>query len=345
VPKLADEDEFLARQQAGINGADTPQGGYTGEVTEMPETFNSWAQANAGRIEQTSTTPYFIRDNKGLIQNAAKPKETPLQAALRQNIAELEKKLGVKRGEPMSFEAANERRGNPNYGKGEQYSVNCQTCVVANELRRRGFDVQALGNTKGSTLEALSHHTEWAWLDDKGNIPESLNAGLQAVKRKRWDGMEYMAYEATCRNRKQLVREFEAGLTEDGRYHVKWTWDKERSGHIITAERIDGTVRYYDPQSGKVISDFVAYLDGMKVKRGIQYLRVDNLRVNPDVAKKVLSNPTTGMKSGKAATGGTSAKLREIPASECNIALPNGGRVSTPESRLAKCLALKKVDS
>lgn len=48
----------------------------------------------------------------------------------------------------MTFEEANELRGNIDYGEGREFSVNCQSCVVANELRRRGYDVTALPNLK-----------------------------------------------------------------------------------------------------------------------------------------------------------------------------------------------------
>lgn len=289
VPKLADEDEFIERQQALIDGKDVLEGGYSGEITEMPEAFNNWVQNNAERIENTKNVPYFILDNQKLIQQAMKPID-PQQEAMMKNYSAVEASLGVKRGTPMSFDEANEQRGNPNYGKGEEYSVNCQTCVVANELRRRGFNIQALGNTKGSALEALSHHTESVWLDDKGNIPQSKCVGVIVTRHVRKNGTVYVTQKPTCRNRKQLVRELESAITEDGRYHVKWTWNNEHSGHIITVEKKDGVLQYYDPQNGKVISDFVTYIDGIQLKRGLRYLRVDNLRVNPDVAKKILTS-------------------------------------------------------
>lgn len=308
VPKLADEDEFIARQQALIDGQDVPEGGYSGEVTYMPDAFNNWVQNNAERIENVKNVPYFIRDNQELVQDAKNPSD-PQAAALRQNDIDIEAALGVKRGKPMSFEEANEQKSNPNYALDESYRVNCQTCVMANELRRRGFDIEALANTKGSALEKLSYHTESAWFDAAGNTPTSNVSGLCKVKRKRWDGTEYEAWEKTCKNRKQMVAALESDITEDGRYHIKWTWARGNCGHIITVERIDGRLRYYDPQDGKVITDFVGYIDGIKTAGGIRWLRVDTLRANPDIAKKVLSKPKTGTKSGKAATGGVSGRV------------------------------------
>lgn len=89
MPKLADEDEFLARQQDEIDGADVPQGGYTGEVTEMPEAFNSWVQSNAERIEQAKangTVPYFIADNRKVVKDILEGKKRDADSS-NQNMA------------------------------------------------------------------------------------------------------------------------------------------------------------------------------------------------------------------------------------------------------------------
>ena len=204
------------------------------------------------------------------------------------NDVDIEKSFGIQKGVDMTFDEANELRGNPNFEpqyipdpKGiyirrsdgqrlsknpkykKKFTVNCQSCVVAHELRRRGFDVQAQGNTKGSTPEILSYHTELAWLDSNGNAPTSRVARSQS-----WDLKE------------ELAQFYD--LTKDvGRYHIKWSWDRSRSGHIITCERLsDGTLRIYDPQNGEFITDFEAYAKGFKRSRGIEVLRVDNLRFN-----------------------------------------------------------------
>lgn len=73
VPKLADEDEFIARQQALIDGENVPEGGYSGEITEYPDAFTTWVQNNAERIENASTVPYFVRDNAAAVKAALNP--------------------------------------------------------------------------------------------------------------------------------------------------------------------------------------------------------------------------------------------------------------------------------
>lgn len=74
---------------------------------------------------------------------------------------------GVKRGPEMIFENADSYNVNPNYGKARGYSINCQSCVVVFEARLKGYDVQVVANTKGSTCEALSYRTILARIEPK----------------------------------------------------------------------------------------------------------------------------------------------------------------------------------
>jgi hypothetical protein len=91
------------------------------------------------------------------------------------NIQDVENKLGIKKGNEMTFLEANEGRGNPNFSKGGGYAINCQSCVVANELRRRGFDVSARENPsiRGSVIYQLAQKPEKVWIDENGNMPNA----------------------------------------------------------------------------------------------------------------------------------------------------------------------------
>ena len=133
------------------------------------------------------------------------------------------------------------------------------------------MDVEALGNTKEreSTPYILSTHTELAWLDDKGNTPKS----------ERTYGLDY---HATMTNLNTLTEAV-------GRYHIKWQWLRG-GGHIITCERLtDGTLRIYDPQTGKVVTDFEAYAKPINLRDGIEVLRVDTLQINTDIITGVVT--------------------------------------------------------
>lgn len=190
------------------------------------------------------------------------------------NEDEMEKSLGMHKAAAMNHDDANELKGNPNFTLGGGYHINCQSCVVAYEMRRRGYDVEANQNTKrkGNIPYELSYTTEKAWLDDNGNVPKKQRAGGRYV-----DG-----YKIKNKTFKVMMSEFENMTSTPGRYHINFGWKNRRSGHIITMERFkDGTMRIYDPQCGMVITDFKAYAKRFSLVYGISILRVDNLRGNP----------------------------------------------------------------
>ena len=216
-----------------------------------------------------------------------------------ENDKEFEKVVGTEKGVDMTFEEANDLRGNPNYAEEwlecdqkeathrmkkadgtqvfvrknpsykKKFTINCQSCVVAHEMRRRGFDVEAIGKTKNSIPDILSRHTELAWLDKDGNTPTSTKVG--------W---AYTPGDADA-TAASMIANLETATKAVGRYHIKWTWNTMRSGHIITCERLkDGKLRIYDPQCGEIITDFATY--GKRFLHGsLKILRVDTLRINP----------------------------------------------------------------
>lgn len=205
------------------------------------------------------------------------------------NNLELSKLFGS-RGKAMAFKPANERRGNPNYSKSEAYKNNCQSCVLANELRRRGFDVEALPFGSQASLK-LARHTELAFLNKEGHAPTSTPIKYALKKVKLRDGTSYMRPGDYAQNHKQIAESVKWAIAEigDGRYHLKWASSSDRGcGHIITAEKIGPIIRFYDPQNGKVINNISAYMSKMDIYEGANLLKVDNLRINPEVAKSVI---------------------------------------------------------
>lgn len=235
-----------------------------------------------------------------------------------ENDKEIETALGIDKGVDMTFEESNDLRGNPNYAKQwlecdqkeathsrtrdgkkvyirknpaykKKYTINCQSCVVAHELRRRGFDVQAIGTTPNSIPAILSLHTELAWLDADGKTPTSTSVSWA------WQSDE----DAMA---KSMVANLETATKAVGRYHLKWIWatgSTRAGGHIITCERLkDGTLRIYDPQCGQIITDFATY--GKRFGHGtLKILRVDNLRFNPLYAGCLKGNKAKKKKKKK----------------------------------------------
>ena len=194
------------------------------------------------------------------------------------NQAKIEQKIGVKKGKEMPFEEANELRGNINYGKASEYSVNCQSCVVANELRRRGYNVTALPNLQktGNIPYELSMRTNWAWIDPKTMVmPKKQTAG----------GIYDITRSGALKSKsiKELTKELVELVKEPGRYHIDFAWKGKNSGHIITLEKLhNGKIIIYDPQTGKM-KNWKELSKEISLRYGVSVLRVDNLLVNTDI--------------------------------------------------------------
>ena len=194
------------------------------------------------------------------------------------NQAKIEQKIGVKKGKEMTFEETNELRGNINYGKASEYSVNCQSCVVANELRRRGYNVTALPNLQktGNIPYELSMRTNWAWIDPKTMVmPKKQTAG----------GINDITRSGALKSKsiKELTKELVELVKEPGRYHIDFAWKGKNSGHIITLEKLhNGKIIIYDPQTGKM-KNWKELSKEISLRYGVSVLRVDNLLVNTDI--------------------------------------------------------------
>lgn len=194
------------------------------------------------------------------------------------NQAKIEQKIGVKKGKEMTFEEANELRGNINYGKASEYSVNCQSCVVANELRRRGYNVTALPNLQktGNIPYELSMRTNWAWIAPKTMVmPKKQTAG----------GIYDITRSGALKSKsiKELTKELVELVKEPGRYHIDFAWKGKNSGHIITLEKLhNGKIIIYDPQTGKM-KNWKELSKEISLRYGVSVLRVDKLLVNTDI--------------------------------------------------------------
>ena len=203
--------------------------------------------------------------------------------------------LGIEKGTPMKFEEADNHRANESYNKGrieawkEQttfamrknddnpYHINCQSCVVAHELRMRGLDVEAQPNydRSGTKPTELSYDTNKIWID-----PETGKKPL----------CEWMTNQFTRNSAKaaaSAVKWYEEMTKTPGRYSLTYRWKVKqwKGGHIIVAERLaDGTLRVYDPQTGRIrtLEDICKTLNwGTYRTCGIQ--RVDKMAINLDM--------------------------------------------------------------
>lgn len=242
-------------------------------VGDVPDEFKAWCRLNAGRVERAKSLPYFIRDNRDYYDAAFKKKaiaplelaeerhrqRTPEQVqAIRDRwekrrifygnyspeqlarFKEIEANLGIRRGMPMSVGKADEQSANPNYGKGYQYSINCQTCAPAYMLRKAGFDVYAKGNTHGSLSDWISRgHSFDIWENANGSpaIPTRYNDWMAQRGYKQMTPQRYRAF-------------FEESCKESGTYVVTIKWKGGQGAHATIIERLDdGSLWYVEPQA------------------------------------------------------------------------------------------------
>ena len=218
---------------------------------------------------------------------------TPEQKA---NLKELEKALGIKKGRPMTHEQADSGMVNPLYdnpanrGKNryklsksgrlvknpewdDQYSVNCQTCAPVYQLRRWGFNIEALGNPKGRVWakDILNHDYTRVWMNPKGEY------GFGSRFRK------HHKTEAS------ILKGLDA--EPDGIYQVECTWKGAKSGHTWVYVKRNGKGFMYDPQDNSLYDGaaFKKHFGGrVSPKYGYSYFRTDDLRVNVDALKQMV---------------------------------------------------------
>lgn len=274
IPQRAQE--YVKENKDGLQSAYWYQDNFTVEGTPLRLTSPTPTQEPA-RV----TNPKRIKtdEEKDDIQQRWNDR-----AAINFNQKRIEQKLYIKRGKDMTFEEANALKGNIDYGKGTEYRVNCQSCVVANELRRRGYDVTAMPNLKlkGNLPYELSLRTEWVWIDPvTGKQPKKIVIGGRTISS---SGLKIVV-----KPQKVVLKELADATKEPGRYHINWGWKKENCGHIVTFERfVDGKCRWYDPQTGKINFFDKEMYNKMDIVNGIAILRVDNLLVNTDIINGVV---------------------------------------------------------
>ena len=78
---------------------------------------------------------------------------------------------------------------NPHYADGPEYQNNCQRCVVAAELRRRGYEVEANPAQLGGVDDVANHWHEmfegqtWtSFLRDRGAVDAEVGAMPQGAR-------------------------------------------------------------------------------------------------------------------------------------------------------------------
>ncbi len=149
----------------------------------------------------------------------------------------------------------NTRKANPAYSsKNPAYRQNCQRCVAAYEMRRRGYDVIAAPaevNENGLLSRRDPLYFKW----------DKVFSGAKFIRCQGKDG-----------GLADIIKKM--GLWGDGAVaEVKVQWNATEA-HVFIAERVNGVVRFVDPQNGDV--DCSSYFT-RAVNGATMISRIDNL--------------------------------------------------------------------
>lgn len=165
-----------------------------------------------------------------------------------ENVFAIEKNIGVKYTGEMTHEQADTGKVNPNYVANKKFYENCQSCVVVYELRRRGFKIEALDRVYGGLQDILAEDSRKAWLNPLTKNRVDFQNGRS---------YKFMIKPNFGINEKMV--DVDLATSGDGRYFVSVAWKKSFGGaHVITAERKNGALSFYDPQNNKIydLSEF-----------------------------------------------------------------------------------------
>lgn len=182
------------------------------------------------------------------------PQATP-QPATQDVVAQA---IGVQQGQPLTVEKA-AKGANPDFHIDVQNQVNCQRCVQAYELRRRGYDVEAMPKPK------RNNGVSWG-SECFGDYGQSRAKAIAAY---------------TLNQTEEQVKKELANAPEGARYSIYIRWRSARSAHVFIAEKTGGVVKFVDPQTGDM--DASGYFArGSKGKFG--FFRMDDKPLTTDAA-------------------------------------------------------------
>lgn len=177
-----------------------------------------------------------------------------------------------KKGEPISLADAT-KGANPHFSHDfSEYSMNCQRCVVAYELRRRGYSVEAAPTYKGDRLPYGAHANK----DGTSN-----GYWMGAFKGARSEYVGASRNSAVRQNIEHKMKSYGNG----SRAVVMVQWQKS-GGHVFNVENVNGKMHYVDAQTGKPVK-IGLYLAASRPMK-TQIVRTDNLRISDRAKNSVI---------------------------------------------------------
>lgn len=161
---------------------------------------------------------------------------------------------------------------NPNYLSGIEWRINCQRCVAAYEMRRRGYDVTAkphpmvngLPDSSDTLSDRLDPHG-WPSMFD-GAVLEKCASNSGKGTRKKAESLM-------------------SGYGDGSRAIIRIQWNgRHAGGHVFIAEQRNGRTVFIDPQSGD--ADCSRYFDHA-TKDGTYLVRIDDKRITDRIKDAV----------------------------------------------------------
>ena len=157
---------------------------------------------------------------------------------------------------------------NPNYNQGKEWQVNCQRCVYAYELQRRGYDVEA----QQRILNGTDPMNNGVWKNGFENQTWERGLGM------RTDHVE-----------RNVVSKMQ-GWGDGSRAIVYVAW-RSGNAHVFNIENEGGHVSIFDGQSGRKLSlsDYLLHAKPSST----MISRVDNLKPNVNVLRYAVKKKGT----------------------------------------------------
>jgi hypothetical protein len=207
----------------------------------------------------------LLRADGGLVSKYPGVENAPEEPKIEHDI--ITDTIGVAQGIPFDVEEAM-KGANPNFSmpnaKAEGYTRNCQRSVPTYELRRRGYNVEALPRVDSSYNQGFKD------VASVYNNPQIQKITMPGGTRSATISAE-------------LEKQVEA-WGENARAQVVVAW-KGGGGHTFVVENVNGKAVLIDPQTNKQrpVND---YIDKAK-KNYIYYWRMDNIDFNTDALPKI----------------------------------------------------------
>lgn len=294
-------DEEIAEDTRRILDGEPLDGKSVNRVDDVPGDFKQWLKDNEERAKRSYSVPYFIKDNPKYLPKgysklyamrmpydtheeyasalAYNKKHAGFSAAIAQNNRELAAVLPVLQGKIMNFTEADGSKCNPKFAienaRELGYYDNCQTCTVAYELRRRGFNVEAMSNKDNEFYKEWCVQNKFDWRDrfinTDGTRPQYAKSGY--------------GLNDTVSDKLAFI---ENSTRDIGRYEIYCQWKgKDTGAHVFIVERQEsGNLLWFDPQSGRYGGTFKDSLKKMR-KYNIGILRIDDKLISPKFSPRL----------------------------------------------------------